>query len=82
MDSTIDCLKECKSLCEFNATDFKANKVKLYQRTRQMMAAKYATENYFGPLSKEVAKKPVKEMSTEEYKAYEAIHGKRSRDWL
>ena len=34
VDSTIDCLKEYKSLCEFNATDFKDNKVKLFTRLR------------------------------------------------
>ena len=45
----IECLKENKSLCEFNATAFNADKVKLYKKVRQMMAAKYATENYFGP---------------------------------
>ena len=40
-----------------------ADKVKLYEKVRQMMAAKYATENYFGPVEKE-------------YKAYKAIHDK------
>ena len=50
MESIIDCLKECKRLCEFNATDFNADKVKLYEKVRQMMAAKYATENYYGPV--------------------------------
>ena len=50
VESIIDSLKECKSLCEFNATDFNADKVKLYEKVRQMMAGKYASENYFGPV--------------------------------
>ena len=41
-----------------------------------MMAGKYASENYFGPVEKTVAEKPVKEMSKEEYKAYKAVHDK------
>ena len=48
MESIIDFLKECKHLCEFYVTDFKADKVKLYLKVRQMMAAKYAIENYYG----------------------------------
>ena len=43
----IDSLKEYKSLCEFNATEFNADKVKLYEKVRQMMARKYASGNYF-----------------------------------
>ena len=50
VESIIDSLKEYKSLCEFNATDFNADKVKLYEKVRQMMAGKYASENYFGPV--------------------------------
>lgn len=76
VQSIIDSLKEYKSLCEFNATDFNADKVKLYEKVRQMMARKYARENYFGPVEKTVAEKPVKEMSKEEYKAYKAVHDK------
>ena len=41
-----------------------------------MMAGKYASENYFGPVEETVAEKPVKEMSKEEYKAYKAVHDK------
>ena len=76
VESIIDSLKEYKSLCEFNATDFNADKVKLYEKVQQMMARKYASENYFGPVEKTVAEKPVKEMSKEEYKAYKAVHDK------
>ena len=50
VESIIDSLKEYKSLCEFNATDFNADKVKLYGKVRQMMAGKCASENYFGPV--------------------------------
>ena len=35
-----------------------------------MMAGKYASKNYFGPVEKTVPEKPLKEMSKEEYKAY------------
>ena len=42
------------------------------EKVRQM-AAKYANENYFGPVEKAVPEKPVKEMSKE---AYKAIHDK------
>ena len=73
-ESIIDSLKEYKSLCEFNASDFNADKVKLYEKVRQTMARKYASENYFGPVEKTVAEKPVKEMSKEECKAYKAVH--------
>ena len=44
VESIIDSLKEYKSLCEFNATDVNADKVKLYEKVRQMMAGKYASE--------------------------------------
>ena len=57
VESIIDSLKGYKSLCEFNATDFNADKVKLYEKVRQMMAGKYASENYFGPVEKTVAEK-------------------------
>ena len=70
VESIIDSLKEDKSLCEFNATDFNTDKVKLYEYYT------YASENYFGPVEKTVAEKPVKEMSKEEYKAYKAVHDK------
>ena len=70
VESIIDSLKEYKSLCEFNAADFNADKVKLYEKVQQMMARKYASGNYFGPVEKTVAEKPVKEVSKEEYKAY------------
>ena len=76
VESIIDSVKEYKSLCEFNATDFNADKVKLYEKVRQMMAGKFASENYFGPVEKTVAEKPVKEMSKEEHKAYRAVHDK------
>ena len=76
VESIIDSLREYKSLCEFNATDFNTDKVKLYEKVRQMMAGKYASENYFGPVEKTVAEKPVKEMFKEEYKAYKAVHDK------
>ena len=45
VESIIDCLKKYKSLFELNATDLNANKVKLYEKVRQMMAAKYAAKN-------------------------------------
>ena len=76
VQSIIDSLKEYKSLCGFNATDFNADKIKLYEKVQQMMARKYASENYFGPVEKTVAEKPVKEMSKEEYEAYKAVHDK------
>ena len=76
VESTIDSLKEYKSLCEFNAADFKADKVKLYEKVRQLMAGKYVRETYFGPVEKTVTEKRVKEMSKEEYKAYKAVHDK------
>lgn len=38
------------------------------------MATKYGSENYFGPVKKTVPEKPLKDMSKEEYKAYNAIH--------
>lgn len=76
VESIIDSLKEYKGLCEFNATNFNADKVKLYEKVRQMMAGKYAREKYFGPVEKTVAEKPVKEMSKEEYKAYKVVHDK------
>lgn len=39
------------------------------------MATKYGTENCFGPVKKTVPEKPLrKDMSKEEYKAYNAIH--------
>ena len=66
LESIIDSLKEYKSLCEFNATDFTADKVKLYEKVRQMMARRYASENCFVPVEKTVAEKPVKEMSKTE----------------
>ena len=78
VESIIDSLKQYKSLCEFNATDFNADKVKLHEKVRQMMAGKYASKNYFGPVEKTVAEKPVKEMSKEEYKAYKAVHDKKA----
>ena len=67
VQSIIDSLKEYKSLCEFNATDFKADKLKLYEKVRQLMAGKYVRETYFGSVEKTVTEKPVKEMSKEEY---------------
>ena len=67
VESTIDSLKEYKTLCEFNATDFKADKLKLYEKVRQLMAGKYVRETYFGSVEKTVTEKPVKEMSKEEY---------------
>ena len=71
-ESIIDSLKEYKSLYEFNA-----DKVKLFEKVQQMMARKYASENYFGPVEKTVPEKPVKEMSNwEEYKAYKAVRDK------
>jgi len=76
VESIIDSLKEYKSLCEFNASDFNADKVKLYEKVRQMMARKYASENYFEPVEKTVAEKPVKEMSREEYQAYKVARDK------
>ena len=65
-----------KSICEFNATDFNADKIKLYEQIRQMMAAKYGTEGYFGPPVKTGPEKNVKDMSKEEYKAYKKNHDK------
>ena len=50
--------------------------MKLYEKVQQMMAAKYATENYFGPVQKTDAEKHVNEMSKEGYEAYNAIHDK------
>ena len=47
VESIIDSLKEYKSLCEFHATNFNADKVKSYEKVRQMMARKYASGNYF-----------------------------------
>ena len=67
VESTIDSLKEYKSLCKFNATDFKVDKLKLYEKVRQLMAGKYVRETYFGSVEKTVTEKPVKEMSKEEY---------------
>ena len=32
VESIIDSLKEYKSMCEFNVTDFNADKVKLYKK--------------------------------------------------
>lgn len=76
VEPTIDSLKEYKSLCVFNAADFKADKIKLYEKVRQLMAGKYVRETYFGPVEKTVTEKLVKEMSKEEYKAYKAVHDK------
>ena len=61
VESTIDSLKEYKSLCEFNANDFKADKLKLYEKVRQLMARKYVYEEIFK------GEKPIKRKKLKQY---------------
>ena len=72
MKSIIDCLKEYNCLCEFNATDFNADKAKLKGKVWQMMAAKYANENL--DQSRNSSRETCEDIAREEYKAYKVIH--------
>ena len=62
----IDCVKEYKSICEFNSVDFNSDKVKLYDEVRKAMALLYE-ESDFGPKEVSAPQKPVKEMNEDEY---------------
>ena len=44
----IDCVKDYKSTCEFNAIDFNSDKVRLYEEVREAMALVFE-ESDFGP---------------------------------
>ena len=47
IDTLITIVKDNKSLCEFNGTDFDRDKVQLYNDVRKLMAQVYSD---FGPL--------------------------------
>ena len=76
IESMIESMKDYKSICEFNAIDFNADKVKLYEEIRKAMASKYSAETFFGPVEVCSPEKPVKDMTTEEYSTYKARHNK------
>ena len=72
VESLINGLKEYKSICEFNSIDFNADKVKLYEEVRKIVASSHP--NNFGPLEAYKPKKPLKEMTKEEYECYRNAH--------
>ena len=55
----IDCVKECKSICEFNSVDFNSDKLKLYDEVRKAMTLLYE-ERDFGLKEVSAPQKPVK----------------------
>ena len=68
----IDCVKDYKSTCEFNAIDFNSDKVRLYEEVRKAMALVFE-ESDFGPNVVCAPSKPVKEMTEDEYTIYKNI---------
>ena len=69
VDTLITTVKEYKSLCEFNLTDFDGDKIQLYNDVRKSMAQVYSD---FGPVEATKPWKSIKEMNEEEV----SVHNK------
>ena len=66
-DTLITTVKEYKSLCEFNGTDFDRDKVQLYNDVRKSMAQVYSD---FGPVEVTKPWKSIKEINEEEVSVF------------
>ena len=75
----IECLANYKVHCEFNNTDFDADKALQYQVLRKEMARRYSNEDYpFGPV--EVSEKRAGELNDDEKKIYNDLLKKEQKE--
>ena len=72
IDALISALQEYKNMSEFNSIDFNADKVRLYEEVRKILAKSYQED--FGPQQACEPEKPVKEITKDEYDQYKAGH--------
>ena len=68
INDLIDALKNYKSVSEYNSIDFNADKVKLYEEVRKLMAVSHRES--FGLAMATAPAKPTKDMSKSEYDHY------------